>query len=45
MRSETEAASEIEVLPSPVVSAPVEPPLPDEIPAIVPATAEPADSP
>ena len=44
-RSETEAASEIEVLPSPVVSAPVEPQLPDEIPEIVPATAEPADSP
>ena len=44
MRSGTEAASEIEVLPSPVVSAPVEPQLPDEIPGIVPATAEPADS-
>ena len=43
-RSETEAASEIEVLPSPVVSAPVEPQLPDEIPDIVPATAQPADS-
>ena len=44
MRSETEAASEIEVLPSPLVSAPVEPQLPDEIPGLVPATAEPADS-
>jgi hypothetical protein len=44
-RSETEAASKIEVLPSPVVSAPVELQLPDEIPEIVPATAEPADSP
>ena len=42
--TETEAASEIEALPSPVVSAPVEPQLPDEIPGIVPATAEPADS-
>lgn len=44
-RSATEAASEIEVLPSPVVSAPVEPELPHEIPGIVPATAELADSP
>jgi hypothetical protein len=44
-RSEIKAASEIEALPSPVVSAPVEPPLPDEIPGIVRAIAEPADSP
>jgi hypothetical protein len=44
MRSETDAAVEIEVLPSPLVSAPVEPELPDEIPGIGPATAEPADS-
>jgi hypothetical protein len=43
-QSQTEATSEIEV-PSPSVSAPVEPPLPDEIRRIVPATAEPAASP
>ena len=44
-RSETEAASEVEVVPSPVVSAPVEPQLPDEIPRIVPAIMESADPP
>jgi hypothetical protein len=45
-RSETEATSEIEVLQAPVVSAPVpvKLQLPDEIPGIVPATAEPADA-
>jgi hypothetical protein len=44
-RSETEAASEIEVLSPPIVSAPVEPALPDEIPGSVPVTAKPGDSP
>ena len=43
-RSETEAASE-KVLPPPIVSAPVDPSLPDEIAGIVPAAAEPAESP
>ncbi len=45
VRSAAEAEPEIEVLPSPVVSAPVEPQHPAEIPGIVHATAEPADSP
>lgn len=45
IRSETKAAFEIAALPSQVVSARVEPELPDEIPGIAPATAEPADSP
>jgi hypothetical protein len=44
-RSVTAAAPEIGAMPSPVVSAAVEPQLPDEVPEIVPAIAVPADAP